>query len=147
MMKVALSILVMSCVLMQTSPSAEQPTASGSKNDTLAALEHQTGWILAGGVTNNYKRWALGFANDPTVDYLSGVYEILGSRMDRRVPVLPKVGQQIRVTARIAVTILDFHTLGEKRRLVSPSAATRPLGTDDDTGCFIEAGTVVGTRC
>src|SRR5262245_48135911 len=53
----------------------------------------QTGWIPLGDLTGDSKNWAAGA--DPTVDFKTGPYVILGREVNRREPVLPKSGEMI----------------------------------------------------
>src|SRR5260221_4726004 len=85
--------------------------SSGSEATTVNSLErltYKTGWILLGGVTADLKSWAfaIGVDADPKVDYLTGVFEIVGRTVDRHKPILPKVGERIRLTVRSHVSIL-----------------------------------------
>jgi hypothetical protein len=111
----------------------------------LDALSSKTGWIGLGDVTADRQNWFSG--GDPTVDYLTGPFEIIGRQVDRRKPIFPKVGERIRLTARNMVFILDYATLGERRRLDSPTLAERPIQRERDmTGIVLLPGTIVGVR-
>jgi hypothetical protein len=110
--------------------------------DPLETLTYKTGWIPLGDLTADSKNWAAG--SDPTVPYRTGSFEILGKKVDRRKPVLPKVGDRIRITARVPIIILDYTKTGEERRLDPP--VTRGLGSVDNTNLWIETGAIVEVR-
>lgn len=118
-----------------------QPTQS---KDSLGSLTWKTGWIQLGDTTADLKKWA--FGHDPDTDFITGVYEIVGSDWNRRTPRLPKVGARIRLTRSVPVLILDYGSAAEKRRLEPPSAAGRPLGPEDQTDIRLPAGTIVEVR-
>ena len=125
-------------------PRSFQPPATGAETGSLERLTGKTGWIPLGDVTVDGKHWASG--SDPTVDFLTGPFEILGKAVDRHTPVLPKAGERIKLTARVPVLILDFATTGEKRALDAPSAVSRSKGPDDRTGLILAPGSIVEVR-
>jgi hypothetical protein len=132
-------VLVPPAVLLATSQN--QPIQS---KGSLGSLRWKTGWIPLGDTTANLKKWAVG--HDPNTDFITGVYEIVGSDWNRREPRLPKVGARIRLVTSVPVLILDYGTAAEKRRLEPPSAVSRPLGPGDHTGIRLSAGTIVEVR-
>jgi hypothetical protein len=137
--------IVLASLVTRLSPGGGRLDASQTSKGSLDALTHKTGWVLLGGLTKDAKKWAFGVGidSDPTVDYPTGSFEILGRTVDRQKPELPKKGERIRLTARAQVTILDYATTGETRRLTAPSSLSRSLGAGDRTGIWIDAGTVV----
>lgn len=118
-----------------------QSSASQTPTSSLEMLTGKAGWITLGDVTLDLENWVSG--GDPTAGFKMGPYEIVGKNVDRRKPILPKVGDRIRLTARNEVLILDYATTGEKRALESPSSVTRSKGPGDRTGIVLEPGTVV----
>ena len=110
---------------------------------SLETLSHKTGWIYLGALTVDYKAW---FSSDPNVDYPTGAFEIVDRSVNRRKPVLPKIGEKIRLTTRVQVRILDYATRAEARRLTPLSSANRSLGPEDNTDAWIDAGTIVEVR-
>jgi hypothetical protein len=120
-------------------PTGEPPSTS------LEALMGRTGWIHLGDLTADGKAW--GTRGDPAVDFPAGVFEIVGERLDRHKPILPTVGDRIRLPVRTRVYILDYGTQGEKRRLEPLSAlGDRNLGPDDQTRIVLAAGAIVEVR-
>lgn len=139
-----LTPVVLAIVMTQASTSTiarmqTSPAPAGS----LETLTYKTGWIPLGELTADSKKWATG--SDPTVPYNTGTFEILGRKVDRRKPVLPKVGDRIRLTARVPVTILEYTTDGERHRL-DPPMISRGLEPRDETGLRLEPGAVVEVR-
>jgi hypothetical protein len=128
-------LCVSALVLLSSEPSFAAQQRAGEEKAV------KTGWILLGDLNKSGTRW--GSAGDPSVDYFSGVFEILDRHVDRRSTALPKVGERIRVTVRSAVTIVDYRVRGEQRVRESPSSARRPLGPDDNTGLFVAQGAIV----
>ena len=104
-------------------------------------LANKTGWIILGDLSKDKKRWAS--AVDPNVDYFSGTFEIVDRAVDRHTTTLPKVGERIRVMVRMPIVILDYRYKGEQRALEPPSSVTRPKGPYNDTGLFLEPGSIV----
>ena len=78
--------------------------------------------------------------------FKTGRFEILGKTVDRRRPVLPRVGDRIRLPAPVPVLILEYATKGETRLLDSPSSARRGLDNGDRTEILLPAGTVLRVR-
>jgi hypothetical protein len=109
--------------------------------DPPQVLTWKTGWIELGAISADMKEWAAG--SDHSVDFLTGGFEIVGRRVDRRKPVLPKIGERIRLTTRNEITILDYASTGEKRRLEVPFSVARSLGRNDRTGLWLEPGDIV----
>jgi hypothetical protein len=118
------------------------PTAA--ERGSLDVLHSRTNWILLGELSRDLKHRAAGA--DPAVDFKTGSYEVINRKVDRRRPGLPRVGDRIRLTARNAVTILDYATAGEKRVLQSPSSVRRHLGVGDRPGIVLPADSVVEVR-
>jgi len=130
---------IMLCVSALVLLSSESSFAAQQRAGEEKAVK--TGWILLGDLNKSGTRW--GSAGDPSVDYFSGVFEILDRHVDRRSTTLPKAGERIQLTVRSAVTILDYRIKGGRRVRESPSSARRPLGPDDNTGLFVKAGAIV----
>lgn len=87
-------------------------------NQSLSALRGQTGWITLGFVSPDRKRWVV--AVDPTLDYFSGVFEMLDRHVDRKTVVLPRIGERIRLTVADDVVIPDYANKGETLALKAP---------------------------
>lgn len=124
-----LATAVLALITLQASTVIRASVQVGQSTGSLDTLTHKTGWILLGALTADFRRWAVGA--DPNVPYMTGPFEILGRRVDRRKPILPKVGDRIRVTVRQEIMIVDYATASEQRRLTAPSSVTsvrRPLG-------------------
>lgn len=139
--------IVIGCIAIPSAMGDFQAALAENRSGSLEELSHHTGWIMIGAVTADHKHWAASIGNDPSVSYPAGAYEILGRRLDRRKPILPGVGDKIRVTVRLPITIFDFRSAGEKHRLTAPTSVTRGLiSADDSTGGFVEPGTVVIVR-
>jgi hypothetical protein len=116
--------------------------STDKSTNALQTLSHKTGWILLGEATADLKHWAVGQMGDPSVDYFSGTYVILGRTIDRRRPIRPKIGECIRIMARGRIIILDYAVTGEEHRL-APPMMTRGLDSGDDTKLFLERDAVV----
>ena len=139
-----LAAVVLALISIHQSRVTTADTSTEQSASSLDTLVYKTGWIFLGDITLDFRRWASG--SDPIVPYKTGPFEILGRRVDRRKPILPKVGERIRATLRQQVIIIDYALLGEERRLTSPSSVTsieRPLGGGDRTGIFVEVGDVL----
>lgn len=142
-----LTTAVLALITLQPSTVIRASVQVSQSTGSLDTLTHKTGWIPLGALTADSRRWAGG--SDPNVPYMTGPFEILGRRVDRRKPILPKVGDRIRVTARQEIVIIDYARTGEQRRLTAPSSVTsisRPLGAADRTGLHVEAGEVLEVR-
>jgi hypothetical protein len=111
---------------------------------TLNGLKQKTGWIWLGDLTPDLQNWATGA--DPNADFFTGTYEIIGKSSDRRKPVLPDVGDQIRLARRCRVVIPDYARSGEKRALDSPFANGPYLQPSDNTGIYLPPGTILEVR-
>lgn len=123
---------------------ASQGAVKGAHDGSLDELRGKTGWISLGDVTPDQKRWATG--SDPRVEYFAGAFEYVDKVVDRRKPVLPKVGDRIRLTARRHVIILDFASTGERRALDDPSNVDRSATASEFTGIILPQGSVVEVR-
>jgi hypothetical protein len=105
----------------------------------------RTGWIHLGDLTADGKAW--GTRGDPAVDFPAGVFEIVGKPLDSHKPILPSIGDRIRLPVRTLVYILDYGTQGERRRLEPLSAmANRNLGPNDRTTIVLAPGSIVEVR-
>jgi hypothetical protein len=111
---------------------------------SLDVLTNRSGWIPLGDLSADRTQWASG--SDPTVPFKTGRFEILGKTVDRRRPVLPRIGDRIRLPASVPVMILDYATTGEKRAFESPASPRRRLDDSDRTEILLPAGTVLLVR-
>ena len=142
-MLIAQSTISVALLLLALQVSAH-PSQSQDSFGSLEGLTWKTGWIPLGDVTADGKRWATG--SDPNSTFMTGVYELVGIKWDRRTPRLPAVGARIRLTGDVPIHILDYATTGEKRRMDPPPLSSRPLRPGDRTGIWLPAGTVVEVR-
>jgi hypothetical protein len=78
---------------------------------SLSVLKGQTGWITLGFVSPDRKRWVV--AVDPTLDYFSGVSRYLTVMSIKKKPVLPWIGERIRLTVPDDVVIPDYANKGK----------------------------------
>jgi hypothetical protein len=133
-------LLLVSAALVGTPSQWLRAQTSTSNSETLQGLIGQTGWIVLGVLTADQKEWAAGFG-DPNVPYLTGTYEIVGKDTDSRAPILPTIGERIRLTTRSRVVIVDYAKLGESRALEAPAGPS--LSPNDWTEIWLQTGTVV----
>lgn len=113
------------------------PTCGGQ----LEQLPGRTGWLRLGDLTLDRRHWAS--AGDPDVDFMTGGFEFVSRTVDRRLPVLPSVGDLIRLTARNRVIILGYRTTGTQRVVEVPLDHGVGLSPGDDTDVVLTPGTVV----
>ncbi len=129
-MKWAIVLLSVACFCV---PETHATQEAGSPLETLA---YKTGWIDLGEVlTRDSKTWAT--ASSPT-------FEIVGKAPSPKV-LLPKRGERIRLITRLPIILVDFASLGEANRLTAP-LRTHHVGPGDQTGLFLEVGTIVEVR-
>jgi hypothetical protein len=121
---------------------ATQDSVKGAHEGSLHELRGKTGWIGLGHVTRDRKNWAVGA--DPATEYNTGAFEFVDKATDRRTPVLPRVGERIRLTTRNRLIILDFASTGERRALDDPSAV-RSTGSEL-TDVILPKGSIVEVR-
>jgi len=143
-MQMVLNVVV-AVLALQAAPVAKaQNPAAEARQGSLDDLRGRTGWIFLGTVTADRQRWSSGA--DPYKDYLTGTFEFVDRVTDRRVPIIPKPDEQIRLTTDVDVIIVNYRLTGEDKALVDPSSVPRSTTGSERTNILLPKNSILRVR-